>query len=278
MGHQLRKAILVDVVCQDCWCYYSRNVADSVISATSISGNQEPAAETLARHSLVVRVTHWITALCFFALLVNGVEILLSHPRFYLGVTGNVLSKPLFQLHVPSSRDMVVTGYNYVLPDQNGWSRYLHFEAAWFSMLAGVVYIVWGLLNGHFKRNLLPVGSRRDWKMVLLDHLHFRRSNGEAPYNPLQRLAYFCVVFLLFPLAIWTGLAMSPTVDGAFPWIGEAVGGRQSARTIHFFDAIALTVFVIVHVVMVARCGFLRRTRGMIVGGAKSDESEEELP
>jgi thiosulfate reductase cytochrome b subunit len=252
-------------------------MADSVIPATGFPKAQT--VEARAGHSALVRITHWIAALCFFALLVTGVEILLSHPRFYWGITGNVLTKPAFRLPVPSSRDMVPTGYSYVLPDQNGWSRYLHVEAAWLVTLAGLIYVVWGLVSGHFRRNLLPGASREKWKAILLDHVRFRRPDAsDGPlYNPLQRLAYFCVVFVLFPLIIWTGLAMSPTFDGAFPWIADAVGGRQSARTIHFFDAIALTLFVIIHVVMVARSGFLRRTRAMIVGSPKPEKSEEGL-
>ena len=83
------------------------------------------------RHTALVRVTHWITTLCFLALLVSGVEIVISHPRFYWGETGNVLTPPLFTLPIPASRATVPTGYGYVLPDQNGWSRYLHFQSAW---------------------------------------------------------------------------------------------------------------------------------------------------
>ena len=78
------------------------------------------------RHSALVRVTHWITTLCFLALLVSGIEIVISHPRFYWGETGNVLTTPLFQLPIPSSRRLVPTGYNYVLPDQNGWTGHRH--------------------------------------------------------------------------------------------------------------------------------------------------------
>jgi hypothetical protein len=82
------------------------------------------------QHSALVRVTHWITAFCFLALLVRGVEIVISHPRFYWGETGSILTPVLFKLPIPSSRALVPTGYGYVLPDQNGWSRYLHFQAA----------------------------------------------------------------------------------------------------------------------------------------------------
>jgi hypothetical protein len=87
-----------------------------------------------SRRTAVVRVTHWITAIAFLALLVSGIEVLVSHPRFYWGEVGNALTPPLFQVPIPSSRSTVPTGYGYVLPDQNGWSRYLHFEAAWVSM------------------------------------------------------------------------------------------------------------------------------------------------
>src|SRR5258707_15073635 len=109
-----------------------------------------------SRHSGLVRVTHWMTALCFFALLLSGIEILISHPRFYWGETGTVLTKPLFQLPIPSSRRSVPTGYGYVLPDQNGWSRALHFEAAWIVVLTGLLYVIFGLLTRHFRKDLLP--------------------------------------------------------------------------------------------------------------------------
>ena len=96
-----------------------------------------PVTKVAARHSALVRVTHWIAAICFFALLLTGIEIVISHPRFYWGETGTVLTAPLFQLPIPSSRATVPTGYGYVLPDQNGWSRALHFEAAWIAVLTG---------------------------------------------------------------------------------------------------------------------------------------------
>src|SRR3954449_11161495 len=102
-------------------------MADAACAPATVS--VVPAATVTSRHSAAIRVTHWITTLCFFALLVSGVEILISHPRFYWGETGNVLTPSLFELPIPASRATVPTGYGYVLPDQNGWSRYLHFQA-----------------------------------------------------------------------------------------------------------------------------------------------------
>jgi len=205
------------------------------------------------RHAATVRVTHWLTTLSFLALLVSGIEIVISHPRFYWGEAGNVHTKPLFKIPIPSSRDKIVSGYKFVLPDQNGWSRALHFQTAWVLVITGLVYGGYGFARGHFRRNLIP----RDLSYA---------GSGAHSYNSVQRLTYLGVIFILFPLVIWTGLAMSPAVVSAFPVLATALGGQQSARTIHFFVTIALTIFLAIHVVMVWRAGLRARTRAMITG------------
>lgn len=226
-----------------------------------------------SRHSALVRVTHWITAVCFLALLVTGVEILISHPRFYWGEAGNVLTPPLFKIPIPASRSSVPTGYSYVLPDQNGWSRYLHFQAAWVAVLTGLLYAIWGLLTRHFRRNLLPARGDLSWQAFsreIASHIRFKRP-GESEawsYNILQRAAYLFVIFVLFPLVIWTGLAMSPAIASAFPAVVTTLGGQQSARTIHFFVTVFLVLFLVVHIVMIFVAGFRSRMRAMITGRA----------
>jgi len=223
----------------------------------------------VSRHSALVRVTHWITFLSFVALLVTGAEIVISHPRFYWGEVGNVNTHPLFVLPIPASRNLVPTGYNFVLPDQNGWSRYLHFQMAWVLVLTGLIYAVAGFLNGHFHKNLLPTRDQRTWRAYAQEITFRRRPAGPAEehsYNALQRTAYLAVVFVLFPLIIWTGLALSPAFDSALPATVTLLGGRQSARTLHFFVTDVLVLFLIVHVTMVALAGFWRRTRAMITG------------
>jgi thiosulfate reductase cytochrome b subunit len=223
------------------------------------------------RHAAFVRVTHWITTLCFFALLVTGIEIVISHPRFYWGETGNDLTTPLFKIPVPASRNLVPTGYGYVLPDQNGWSRYLHFEAAWAVLLTGVIYAVWGWWTGHFRSNLFPAPSNRTWRSfvdVLAKHIRLNRP-GESEafsYNTVQRAAYLIVIFVLFPLVICTGLALSPGFNSTFPALVNVLGGRQSARTLHFFISVLLLLFVVIHVAMVVLAGFTARVRAMITG------------
>src|SRR6476619_7516208 len=128
------------------------------------------------RHAALVRFTHWLTTVCVFALLVSGLEIVVSHPRFYWGESGNVLTPALFSLPIPSSRATVPTGYGYVLPDQNGWSRALHFQAAWVLVLTGALYVIWGAVSGHFRKHLLPDASDRSLQAfcrALARHLRF---------------------------------------------------------------------------------------------------------
>ena len=223
-----------------------------------------------------MRVTHWLTFIAFIALLVTGGLIVISHPRFYWGEVGNVNTKPLFVIPIPASRGTVPTGYKYEMPDENGWSRALHFEAAWVAVLAGLVYGIFGLWSGHFK-NLIP--ARRDWNWPayrdrMAKYLRRAPPNGaeERSYNVLQRTAYVVVIFVLFPLMIWTGLAMSPSFTAAFPATAALVGGRQSARTIHFFVSGLLLLFLFVHVAMVALSGFRSRMRAMITGYTRDAE------
>jgi thiosulfate reductase cytochrome b subunit len=244
-------------------------MADAVAGPTSVPARSATAGRP--RHSAVVRVTHWLTTLSFLALLVSGVEILISHPRFYWGETGNVNTRPLFQFNIPASRSTVPTGYGYVLPDQNGWSRYLHFQSAWVAVGTGLLYLVFGFFTGHFRRNLLPAPhdrSLRGLSASINGRLRFRRPAEEeaGSYNVLQRLTYLLVIFVLFPLVIWTGLAMSPAIASAIPAAVTSLGGQQSARTLHFCVSGLLVLFLLVHVLMVSLAGFRSRVRAMITG------------
>ena len=178
------------------------------------------------RHSVLVRVTHWVTAASFIGLVVSGVAILLAHPRLYWGETGALGAPSIVDLPLP----MILTG-------QSGWGRYLHFLAAWICVLTALAYIPEAARRGHF-----------------------------AKYTETQRTAYRAVVFVLFPLMIWTGFAMSPAITSVFPLIVTVFGGQQSARTIHFAAASLLLAFAIGHVILVSTAGF-RQQVGAMIGG-----------
>lgn len=211
------------------------------------------------RHSALVRITHWITALSFLGLVLSAIPILLAHPRFYWGETGSLETPSLFDLPLPFVLEIPMRGPG----------RYLHFFFAWMCVLTGLVYVVSGFLNRHFRDHLLPAKadlSRGSIKRVVSNHLRLNLSSEDDSYNLIQRLSYLGVVFILFPLMIWTGLAMSPAVTSVFPFIVNVLGGQQSARTIHFFIACAVILFVMVHIAMVFLAGFTRLVKGMITG------------
>ncbi len=214
------------------------------------------------RHSALVRVTHWISALSFLVLVLSGIAILLAHPRLYWGESGAVGTASLIDLPLPFVLKVPIRGPG----------RYLHFLAAWVVVVTGLVYVARGLAVRHFGRNLLPARGEVTLGAigrVIRGHLRCERSSEAelATYNVLQRLSYTTVVFLLFPLIIWTGLAMSPAVTSVVPFMVAALGGQQTARTVHFLVACSLVLFALVHVALVVQTGFRRRMRAMITGG-----------
>jgi thiosulfate reductase cytochrome b subunit len=108
--------------------------------------------------------------------------------------------------------------------------------------------------------------SPRELSKVLANHIRLKPVGNDHTYNALQRISYLIAIFAAFPLLIWTGLAMSPAVTSAFPFLVNVLGGHQSARTLHFFDTLFLVLFIFVHVLMVYLAGFRDRMRGMITG------------
>ena len=191
-------------------------VALSMAESVYLRGVAIPQREdrSAPRHSAVVRITHWITAGSFLCLVISGVAIMLAHPRLYWGETGARGSPSLIDLPLPFVLDVPIRGPG----------RYLHFLAAWVALFTGLIYVISGLFTHHFRRELLPAKSVLTWKgirQVILKHVRFERpSNEEAlTYNLLQRVTYLVVIFVLFPLMFWTGLAMSPAIRSVFPMI-----------------------------------------------------------
>src|SRR5689334_3634897 len=211
------------------------------------------------RHSAVVRITHWITTLSFFGLLYSGIAILIAHPRLYWGDTGGVGAPSLVDLPIP------------FMIGHSGWGRYLHFLSAWVAVLTGLIYLLSSVVSRHFRRDLLPSRAEmiwgRMWRIVWND-LRWKRPAEEESltYNVVQKLTYLGVVFVLFPLIILSGLAMSPAIASVVPALRIGFGGQQSARTIHFFVTLALVLFLCVHIAMVCLAGFTSRVRAMITG------------
>jgi len=212
------------------------------------------------RHSAVVRITHWVNTVSFFGLLVSGIAILLAHPRFYWGEAGALGTPSVLDLPLP-----------FMKGGPSGWGRNLHFLSAWVCVLNGALYVLSGILTQHFRKNLLPAKADLSWNSIsraISNHLRFKFSGVETSlaYNLLQRLTYLAVVFVLFPVIIWTGFAMSPAIVSVFPVFVTVLGGQQTARTLHFFASDLLVLFVLVHIAMVCLAGFTNRVGAMITG------------
>ena len=240
-----------------------------------------------AGHTRLVRISHWIVAVSVLTLAFTGFVILMAHPRLYWGAVGNDLTPALIEL--PISRNHRHGGWEastpffsgagapvsavrtYDILNENSWGRSLHFLAAWFFVVTGAVYVLAGIFTGHFRRHLLPrageLTPRLLWK-DLIGHMRLQilPATGGPPYGLLQKCTYVGVVFLALPMMVVTGLAMSPAITAAYPFLSGIFGGSQSARTIHFLVFVALILFLVVHVLMVILSGFKRQMRAMTFG------------
>jgi thiosulfate reductase cytochrome b subunit len=263
----------------------------------------------ILRHSALVRVTHWINALCFFILLMSGLQIFNAHPALYWG-NKSTFSDPLLALTAEQTNDGSLEGVTTVFGKsftttgvlgasrdadnqlvERGFPSWVtipsyqdlatgrrwHFFFAWLLVLNGLLYVV-NLLAGRHIGDFLPSGRElRSIPASIWAHvrLHFPKGDEALHYNVLQKLAYLSAI-VAFPIMVLAGLAMSPGMDAAFPWLLELFGGRQSARTIHFILAFGLVGFVIAHVVMVLVSGVVNNMISMITGRYRIEEERHE--
>jgi thiosulfate reductase cytochrome b subunit len=266
------------------------------------------------RHRLPIRIMHWINVVSFFLMLMSGLGIFNAHPHLYWGADSD-FEAPLLSMTArpgPNGEPHGVTQVGGHVFDTDGvlgasrvggapqktergfpsWAtipgqQYLatarnwHLFFAWVFVLNGIAYVAFTVFSGHLRRDLVPRKAElRGIGASLKDHLLFRHPGGEAAkrYNVLQSLTYLIVIFVLLPLIVVAGLGMSPRMDALFGgWVG-LLGGRQSARTLHFAAAFLLLAFVAVHVFEVIVTGLWNNLRSMITGYYRlpADEHEHE--
>ncbi|MGN7159093.1 cytochrome b/b6 domain-containing protein [Sphingomonas sp. SAFR-052] len=220
---------------------------------------------SIYRHRLATRLWHWINAVAVVILIGSGLMILNAHPRLYWGRYGANFDHAW--LTFDRFPGWVTIPQNYNLALARNW----HLTFALVLGFGLLAYMVTSLINRHFQRDLRIRRGELSRSHLFADiraHLAFRFHDPEAPgdYNVLQKLSYVLVIFGLLPLVILTGIAMSPGLNAAFPWLLEVLGGRQSARSIHFLAASGITLFVIVHLVLVILAGAVNEMRSMVTG------------
>jgi thiosulfate reductase cytochrome b subunit len=258
------------------------------------------------RHTWPIRLMHWINVIALSIMFFSGLQIFNAHPSLSWGNRSDPGKEILAMgarmdaggLLVGVTRvgkhEFITTG---VLGVSNGpndqpqvrgfpsWltvpgSRWLamgrqwHFFFAWIFVLNGLCYLGYSIAKKHLQRDLIP--TRADWRGIgrsIVDHVKFKHPHGEEAlrYNILQRLAYLTVIFVFSIGVVLMGLAMSPRLDAVLSPMVEAVGGRQSARTIHFIIAWLFVAFVMIHVFEVLISGAFNQLRGMLTGWYKVD-------
>ena len=257
--------------------------------------------KTVIRHRLYVRLTHWVSAFCLVASFMTGLQIFNADAALSLGKTTD-FDAPILSIDASDDgsrgvtklfgRSFDTTGVLGVSTGPNGpeqrafprWitvpadqdlatSRRYHFLFAWVLVLNGLVYWAFGWASGHFGRDMWP--RLRDFAALprsILDHIRLKFEPSTQKYNVLQKLTYAGVIFGAVPVMILAGITMSPGITSAFPFLLDAFGGRQTARTVHFAIAWALALFFFVHVGLVLVTGLGRHMRAMTTGRATETE------
>ncbi len=265
----------------------------------------DPVVQRTYRHSLPVRLGHWLNVLCLPILIMSGLQIFNAHPALYWGDRSD-RDRPILALRAMRTERGEVKGVTTVfghafettgvlgfssnstrgfpawatLPSSKwlAMGRQWHLFFAWIFVINGLLFGLYALLSRHLWRDLFPkLKDLRGIGRDIRSHLTFRHPTGAEArhYNVLQKLAYAGVVFGLGPLIVLTGLSMSPTIDAAFPELLTLFGGRQSARTIHFLACFAFIGFIVVHLLMVATTGLRNNLRSMITGWFNITEGGE---
>ncbi|CAN7401347.1 cytochrome b/b6 domain-containing protein [Aminobacter sp. LjRoot7] len=274
--------------------------------------NDGPAPSThgefVYRQTRWTRLTHWVWALSLFFLLLSGLQIFNAHPALYIGKqSGFGFSNDVLVIGAENSATGPV-GYTTVLGNRfnttgvlglsgsaanpsarafPAWAtipsgqdlatgRVVHFFFAWVLSGTLLVWVVASLFNGHLRRDLAPrMEDLRRLPKDVADHARLRFHHSRD-YNTLQKLAYGGVLFVLLPLMIITGLAMSPSMNAAVPFLADLLGGRQTARTIHFVTMALLVGFFVIHMLMILAAGPINELRSIVTGWYRIDPPQRD--
>lgn len=255
-----------------------------------------PHVEYVYRHRWPVRISHWLNVPFLIILIMSGLQIFNAHPALYWGDRSD-RDRPVLSMRPVQTDSGDIKGITTILGHQfdttgvlgysNGMSRGFpawatvpsgkwlamgrqwHLFFAWLFVINGLLFTAYALASRHAACDLAPTG--KDWRGIgtsLKNHLLLRHPSGDEGkrYNVLQKLAYVGILFVVAPVIVLTGLAMSPTIDTAFPWLLTIFGGRQTARTLHFVACFSFVGFIVIHVLQVILTGFFNNIRSMTTG------------
>lgn len=218
------------------------------------------------RHRLSTRIWHWLNAVAVIVMLMTGLTISNAHPRLYWGHYG--FDPATAWIELPRWPGWMTIPSFYSLAIARNW----HLAFAWVFAFGLLMYMAISLINGHFKRDMALNRTEVSSAHLIADFKKHARLDFHDPhgrYNPIQKLTYSLVLFVMLPVLILTGLTLSPAMDAAWPWLVDLFGGRQSARSIHFIMAAGIGAFIVVHLLLVLLAGPINEMRSMITGWFK---------
>ncbi len=229
-----------------------------------------------------LRITHFVNFMFLMLLARSGLSILMDHPRLYLNDHCTPDTSWLCFTPVDVPKDRVWTAKDdaryisplFALPGYRhtiGVARHWHLFVALGWVVNGCVFIGMLFATDEWKR-LVPTSwdvLPEAWSLfVHYATLHLPPEPDPLnSFNALQQLSYFGVVFIMAPLSMLTGMAMSPSVDNRFGWYPRLFGGRQRARSIHFLLLNGYLAFLVVHVTLVFTTGAVRNMNYIVRGG-----------
>jgi thiosulfate reductase cytochrome b subunit len=209
-------------------------------------------------------------------LLMSGLQIFNAHPSLYWGKSSYTGAGPILDLQASGGFPgwATIPGHRWL-----AMGRRWHFFFAWILFINASAYLTYSVVSGHVTRDLAV--RRVEWRSIgrsVREHLRLHRPRGEEAkrYNVLQKISYLVVIFVLLPLMVLTGMAMSPWLDSLVPGWVAVFGGRQAARTVHFVVAWLLVLFAAIHVFEVIVSGFWNNLRSMISGNYRAPPAEDQ--
>ncbi|MBJ7485858.1 cytochrome b/b6 domain-containing protein [Brevundimonas sp.] len=214
------------------------------------------------RHPVLVRITHWLNVVAVVVLIMSGLNILMAHPALYWGLR-STFEDPWVRIATIPDWLMIPQGRN--LAEARTW----HFAFAWVFVLNGLIYLAYGFISGRFGRRLWPtVADLKGFWPSVVEHarFHFPKDDHARVYNVIQKLTYVAMVLIVLPMMLITGLSMSPGFNAIGGVLLDLMGGRQSARTLHFISAGLIVGFIVIHVGLVIWTGLYNNMRAMITG------------
>lgn len=224
---------------------------------------------------LWVGAQHFLNLFLMVFIIRSGIQILCDHPRLYWN-RHSTPGREWLRMQNPVPKDPLWTAKqdSISLPGQVGLpglrhsiglARWWHLGINTLWLLNGAVFYVLLFSTGQW-RLVVPT----DWQVfpragsTLIQYLslNWPAETAWVAYNGLQQLAYFVTVFVAAPLALLTGLGMSPALSTRIKPVSRVLS-IQVARSVHFLVLVWFLTFIVIHVGLVFTTGLLRNLNHM---------------